>query len=999
MNKKPLISHQQRKLLFDFPKALVETAKTLRTSTSQIGFLLLCGYFKATKRFFLPADFHERDIQAAAQSLEIQSQDFHPDDYSESTRLRHQRMILNFYGFQPFDSSAEASLNQEIATMAQSYLKPRLMFDRCADFLIRQRVQLPKAGTLTELIRSGLQKHKATLIQTMAAHLSDSQRQLLDELLVTAEIQTSYQLTLLKKLSQSTRPSKLKESVADFQRLSQLYFQLEDVLEALQLGRAGVRYLAGSVMRSEIFQLQRREAHDRYIHLTAFIAHQFFRLQDNLIDALLSVMTNFKNRVKSEHKEQVFSQHQQRAQQTQALKTAALGLAERMQQILGLTQNSALSSDEKVEQIQALAQSDSATDGESFEKTLNASTGANIDYHEILQNHSLWCQNRLTPLVKALDFESLQAESPLMEAITHFKACDGTLTRQAPTEFLNEHEQDALTHEDGRFRPSLYKVFLFEHLASAIQSGQLNLKYGYKYRPMDSYLIDPERWQTEKGALLERAGLTQWADPKPILTELGNALHLQYVNTNRRVPDNPHLSFRRDGSFFIRTPAADSDPSPEPLRSLFPQRHDVPIAEVLYTVDQHCQMLSCLEHWQQSHAPPKTSIATLIAGILGLGCQIGVRRMARISSRLSENELEHAVNWRFSLENIRAANDQVVQAMEAMELPKQYQPQADWRHSASDGQKFEVHGESLHASRSFKHFGQEQGVSAYTFVDERHLLWYSLVMSASNRESAYVIDGLMHNEIVKSDIHSTDTHGYTEVIFALTHLLGFSFAPRIKGVGRQTLYIFKPKKLAHPDWKIAPAKTVNTELIEAHWDELLRLITTIALKENTASDILRRLNSYSKQHRLYQALKAFGQIIKSLFILRYVEDLELRQAIEKQLNKVELSNLFSRAVAVGSPNVYRQAEKEEQEIAEACNRLIKNSIICWNYLYLQHQLDKSPTPEAREELLQQIRQHSPMAWAHINLLGEYDFSERTLQDSMGILPPKLAASGRRIFGS
>jgi TnpA family transposase len=65
-----------------------------------------------------------------------------------------------------------------------------------------------------------------------------------------------------------------------------------------------------------------------------------------------------------------------------------------------------------------------------------------------------------------------------------------------------------------------------------------------------------------------------------------------------------------------------------------------------------------------------------------------------------------------------------------------------------------------------------------------------------------------------------------------------------------------------------------------------------------------------------------------VFILRYVKDVELRQAIEKQLNKVELSNKFARAVAVGSPREYVQTEKEEQEMAEGCNRLIKNSIIC-----------------------------------------------------------------------
>jgi TnpA family transposase len=265
------------------------------------------------------------------------------------------------------------------------------------------------------------------------------------------------------------------------------------------------------------------------------------------------------------------------------------------------------------------------------------------------------------------------------------------------------------------------------------------------------------------------------------------------------------------------------------------------------------------------------------------------------------------------------------------------------------------------------------------------------MISASDRESAYVIDGLMRNDVVKSDIHSTDTHGYTEAVFGLTHLLGFSFAPRIKGVGRQTLYLFRTKNRSSPDWVITPDKTINADLIRENWDDLLRLVTTIKLKENTASDIFRRLNSYSRQHALYQTLKAFGQIIKSLFILRYVNEVELRQAIEKQLNKVELTNRFARAVAVGSPREYTQVEKEEQEIAEGCNRLIKNSIICWNYMYLERQLEKLIEPDAKDHLLRMIATHSPMSWAHINLLGEYDFSEEKLRDSVGILPLKPAA--------
>jgi TnpA family transposase len=225
--------------------------------------------------------------------------------------------------------------------------------------------------------------------------------------------------------------------------------------------------------------------------------------------------------------------------------------------------------------------------------------------------------------------------------------------------------------------------------------------------------------------------------------------------------------------------------------------------------------------------------------------------------------------------------------MDRLELPNLARRLPDQLHTSSDGQKFEVRVDSLNANYSFKYFGKDQGVAAYTFRDERDLLWYSTVFSSAERESAYVIDGLMHNEVVKSDIHSTDAFGFSELVFAVSHLLGFSYAPRFKNLERQRLYIFRSRKGSDRSaWKIKPAGYADDEIVIQQWDEILRLIATIKLKEVTASDLFRRLNSYSKQHALYQALKAFGQVPKSLFILQVIDDPVLRQAIEKQLDRI-----------------------------------------------------------------------------------------------------------------
>ena len=163
------------------------------------------------------------------------------------------------------------------------------------------------------------------------------------------------------------------------------------------------------------------------------------------------------------------------------------------------------------------------------------------------------------------------------------------------------------------------------------------------------------------------------------------------------------------------------------------------------------------------------------------------------------------------------------------------------------------------------------------------------------------------------------------------------------------------------------------------WDDILRFIATIKLKETTASDIFRRLNSYSKQHGLYHALKAFGQILKSIFILRVIDEPVLRMSIEKVLSAIEHVHAFTRAVSIGNPREFLQAEKEDQEMAEASKRLIKNCIICWNYLYLSQKLAEIDDPAKRKELLQGMAHGSAAAWGHLNLLGEYDFSRTSFR--------------------
>jgi TnpA family transposase len=245
----------------------------------------------------------------------------------------------------------------------------------------------------------------------------------------------------------------------------------------------------------------------------------------------------------------------------------------------------------------------------------------------------------------------------------------------------------------------------------------------------------------------------------------------------------------------------------------------------------------------------------------------------------------------------------------------------------------------------------------------------------NERESGYVIDGLMHNNAVKSDIHSTDTHGFTEVIFGVTNLLEFSFAPRIKNFKDQQLYGCNSPKFYHKlGYKLTPKRKINEKLISDNWDEILRFIVTIKERKTTATQLLKRLTSYSRQHQLYSALKEFGKIIKTDFLLSYIDDVQLRQRIEKQLNKVEASNKFSKAVFFGNNSEFTVATAEEQNIANNSKRLIQNAIILWNYMYITKKLQQAPNQKEKDDIIAILKNSSIVHWSHINFYGEYDFT-------------------------
>jgi hypothetical protein len=240
----PVFTSVQRRHHFDFSLEVQQLAATLRTPTNQVGFLLSWGYFTATKQFFPPQTFRLPDIEYGAKRLGLSLDTLDLAEYDKQTVGRHQQLILQGAGFRAFDQSARTFLEKEIAGMVRAQLKPRLIFWRCVDLLIREKVEVPTYFRLADLILTAINHHKQALTTVLEQALSRQARVLLDGLFVQRpaldgepiDSQTAaYKLTLLKKLSQSTKPAKIKERVTDLTVVQDLHQHLQPVLVVLAL--------------------------------------------------------------------------------------------------------------------------------------------------------------------------------------------------------------------------------------------------------------------------------------------------------------------------------------------------------------------------------------------------------------------------------------------------------------------------------------------------------------------------------------------------------------------------------------------------------------------------------------------------------------------------------------------------------------------------------------------------------------------------------------------
>jgi TnpA family transposase len=290
--------------------------------------------------------------------------------------------------------------------------------------------------------------------------------------------------------------------------------------------------------------------------------------------------------------------------------------------------------------------------------------------------------------------------------------------------------------------------------------------------------------------------------------------------------------------------------------------------------------------------------------------------------------------------------------------------------SSSDGQRFKAGGSAEATGAINPKYGSDPGVQFYTHVSDQYAPFHIKVINVGVRDATYVLDGLLYHESdLRIEEHYTDTAGFTDHVFALMHMLGFRFAPRIRDLADKRLYV-PGKQSDHSTLASLIGGTINKKIVCSQWDEILRLGASIKQGTVTASLMLRKLGSYPRQNGLALALRELGRIERTLFTLDWIQNIDLRRRVNAGLNKGEARNALARAVFFNQLGEMRDRSFENQRYRASGLTLLTAAIVLWNTVYLDraiHALKQHGRP-VDENLLQHV---SPLGWEHINLTGDY----------------------------
>lgn len=972
---RPRFTDDERLEYFALSPTEKATLEQLHSIKSRIYFILQLGYFKSHHMFFV---FDLPDVEEDARYVrEHYFPEFQLDDLdiTKVTRLRQQGLILKLFCYRSCDAEQRQALAAKARQAATVSAKPIYIFRELMHFLAEQRLVAPGYTLMQDTIGQALTHEQERLTTILSHSLSSSDVERLHRLVDDAP--GLYEITQLKREPKDFSASEIKREIRRGEHIEDLYHLAQKVLPELKISNESITYYASLVSYYSVFRL--KQLHERTVHVyvLCFVYHRYQKLHDNLINCLIYHVRQYQDSAKEAAKERVYQLH-----------TEGNEDVEKAAHVLRLFTDDGIPQQTPFHAVQAKAFSilaphkiafvaDHLTKAVTFDET--AFQWEHIDdlAHQF--------KRHLRPILQRVEWAASAAQAPLIKAVQFLKDAfaKGRPLSQYPAwtlplRFIPDTAKRYLyTPGVGGPRQLLadrYEFLVYRLLRYGLEAGDVFCRDSVRYRSFEDDLLDDQTWR-DKDTLIANTGLPLLKQPiRAHVADLAQQLEARLVEVNQRITagDNHHFKTIKRGThgrWTLQYPH-----SSEPVNhAFFDSLKQVDIDSVLHFVNRHCPFMEAFDHVLGRYAKHAADDRTITACLVAWGTNMGLGRMGDISD-ISYQALTTTSENFIRLETLREANDRVSNATSELPIFRQYDI-SGVVHSSSDGQKFETRIHTINARYSPKYFGLKKGVVSYSLV-ANHVPIHAKIIGANEHESHYVFDILFNNTTdIHPEIHSTDTHGTNAVNFAILNVFGYQFAPRYRDIFdtvQESLYGFQHPSQYDDGMVLKPRRKLNPELVVEEWDNIQRIMVSLAMKTTTQHIIVGKLSAFARKNKTRRALWEYDNMIRSLYLLDYIDSPPLRQHVQRALNRGESYHQLRRAVSYANFGRLRFKTEHEQQLWSECARLITNCIIYYNMLLLSNVLAyKEGVGDAQGAAL--LKQISPVAWQHINLYGRYEF--------------------------
>ncbi len=287
--------------------------------------------------------------------------------------------------------------------------------------------------------------------------------------------------------------------------------------------------------------------------------------------------------------------------------------------------------------------------------------------------------------------------------------------------------------------------------------------------------------------------------------------------------------------------------------------------------------------------------------------------------------------------------------------------------------RFVVPVPSIYARPNRKYFGTKKGITWLNMINDQAVGFGAKVVSGTVRDSLHVIDVLYSQDGgQRPDIVVTDTSSYSDLVFGLLQLLGFSYRPALADMPDQKLW----RVLATADYgplNAAARGRIDLARISRHWDDIVRVVGSIHTGAVRARDVVRMLQRDGHPTPLGDAIASYGRIFKSLHILAYVDDEAYRRDIKGIRNLQEGRHDPAQKVFHGKKGeVYQRYHKGMEDQLGALG-LVLNCVVLWNTFYIDLAVGRLQV-EGYPVRDDDVARLSPFMRKHLNVHGTYSFA-------------------------